>query len=65
MWFLVVSRFFVSLVHVNLDSHAYTGLITDTTYSPFTTVILPYHHMDTPDQKIEWNVYSTEESIAR
>ena len=42
-----------------------TGLITDTTYSPFTTVILPYHHMDTPDQKIEWNVYSTAESIAR
>jgi hypothetical protein len=45
--------------------HADTGLITDTTYSPFTTVILPYHHMDTPDQKIEWNVYSTAESIAR
>lgn len=37
------------------------GLITDTTFSPFTTVILPYHYMATPDQKIEWNVYSTSE----
>lgn len=40
------------------------GLITDTTFSPFTTVILPYHYMATPDQKIEWNVYTFDEGLA-
>lgn len=44
--------------------HTHTGLITDTTFSPFTTVILPYHYMATPDQKIEWNVYTFDEGLA-
>jgi hypothetical protein len=39
------------------------GLITDTTFSPFTTVILPYHHMDTPDQKIEWKYVRVNQTV--
>ena len=31
------------------------GLITDTTNSPFTTVILPYKYIANPDAKIKWN----------
>ena len=40
------------------------GLITDATNSPFTRNILPYVYMDSPDQKIKWNVYSFDEGMA-
>ncbi|MBV5332515.1 hypothetical protein JZU54_02890, partial [bacterium] len=40
------------------------GLITDATNSPFTKVILPYVYMESPDQKIKWNVYSFDEGMA-
>ena len=40
------------------------GLITDTTSSPFTTVILPYKYIANPDAKIKWNAYSYDEGLA-
>ena len=40
------------------------GLISDSTNSPFTTVILPYVHLEYPDHKIKWQVYSFDEGIA-
>jgi hypothetical protein len=40
------------------------GLITDATNSPFTSNILPYVYMESPDQKIKWNVYNFDEGIA-
>ena len=40
------------------------GLITDATNSPFTRNILPYVYMESPDQKIKWNVYSFDEGMA-
>ena len=40
------------------------GLITDATSSPFTRNILPYVYMDSPDQRIKWNVYSFDEGMA-
>ena len=40
------------------------GLITDTTNSPFTTVILPYKYIDNPDAKIKWNAWSFDEGLA-
>ena len=40
------------------------GLITDTTNSPFTTVILPYKYIPNPDAKIKWNAYSYDEGLA-
>lgn len=40
------------------------GLITDTTTSPFTTIILPYKHIDNVDGKIKWNVWSFDEGMA-
>jgi hypothetical protein len=40
------------------------GLITDTTNSPFTTVILPYKYLPNPDAKIKWNAYSYDEGLA-
>lgn len=40
------------------------GLITDATNSPFTSSILPYVYMESPDQKIKWNVYNFDEGIA-
>lgn len=40
------------------------GLITDTTNSPFTTVILPYKYIDQVDAKIKWNVWSFDEALA-
>ena len=40
------------------------GLITDATNSPFTRNILPYTYLDSPDQKIKWNVYSFDEGMA-
>lgn len=40
------------------------GLITDTTSSPFTTLILPYKHIDNVDGKIKWNVWSFDEGMA-
>jgi hypothetical protein len=40
------------------------GLITDATSSPFTRNILPYVYLDSPDQKIKWNVYSFDEGMA-
>ena len=40
------------------------GLITDTTNSPFTTVILPYKYIANPDAKIKWNAYSYDEGMA-
>jgi hypothetical protein len=40
------------------------GLITDATSSPFTRNILPYVYMESPDQKIKWNVYSFDEGMA-
>ena len=40
------------------------GLITDTTNSPFTTVILPYKYIENPDAKIKWNAWSYDEGLA-
>lgn len=40
------------------------GLITDATNSPFTRNILPYVYLESPDQKLKWNVYSFDEGIA-
>jgi hypothetical protein len=40
------------------------GLITDATSSPFTRNILPYVYLDSPDQKIKWNVYIFDEGMA-
>eukprot|EP00961_Rhodomonas_salina_P178151 2402635-Rhodomonas_salina.4 len=40
------------------------GLITDTKTSPFTSVILPYKHIDNVDGKIKWNVWSFDEGMA-
>ena len=40
------------------------GLITDTTNSPFTTVILPYKYLEHPDAKMKWNVWSFDEGLA-
>jgi len=40
------------------------GLITDTTNSPFTTVILPYKYIENPDAKIKWNAWSFDEGLA-
>ena len=40
------------------------GLITDTTNSPFTTVILPYVYLEHPDAKIKWNVWAFDEGMA-
>jgi hypothetical protein len=40
------------------------GLITDTTNSPFTTVILPYCYINNPDAKFTWNKYSFDEGLA-
>ena len=40
------------------------GLITDATNGPFTRNILPYTYLDSPDQKIKWNVYSFDEGMA-
>jgi hypothetical protein len=39
------------------------GLITDTTYSPFTSYILPYVYLEHPDAKIKWNVWSFDEGL--
>ena len=40
------------------------GLITDTTNSPFTTLILPYKYIENPDAKIKWNAWSYDEGLA-
>eukprot|EP00961_Rhodomonas_salina_P304951 3941793-Rhodomonas_salina.1 len=40
------------------------GLITDTTNSPYTTLILPYKFIDTPDGKFKWNVWNFDEGLA-
>lgn len=40
------------------------GLITDTTNSPYTTLILPYKYLDTPDAKFQWNVWNFDEGLA-
>eukprot|EP00961_Rhodomonas_salina_P253220 3422293-Rhodomonas_salina.1 len=40
------------------------GLITDTTNSPYTTLILPYRYIETPDAKFKWNVWSFDEGLA-
>jgi hypothetical protein len=40
------------------------GLITDTTNSPFTTIILPYKYIENPDAKIKWNSFSFDEGLA-
>ena len=40
------------------------GLITDTTSSPFTSVILPYKYIENPDAKMKWNVWSFDEGMA-
>lgn len=40
------------------------GLISDATDSPFTTVILPYKWLHTPDAKIKWNVFSYDAGLA-
>jgi len=37
------------------------GLITDATNSPFTTIILPYKYLSTPDARFTWNRYSFDE----
>jgi hypothetical protein len=40
------------------------GLITDATYSPFTSIILPYKYLPNPDAKFTWNRYSFDEGLA-
>ena len=40
------------------------GLITDTSSSPFTSIILPYKHIENVDGKIKWNVWSFDEGMA-
>ncbi len=40
------------------------GLISDTTNSPFTTIILPYKFLENPDAKFKWNVWSFDEGLA-
>ena len=40
------------------------GLITDTSNSPFTSIILPYKHIENVDGKIKWNVWSFDEGMA-
>ena len=40
------------------------GLITDTSNSPFTSIILPYKHIDNVDGKIKWNVFNFDEGMA-
>lgn len=40
------------------------GLITDTTSSPFTTLILPYKYIENVDQKIKWNAWSFDSGLA-
>lgn len=40
------------------------GLISDATDSPFTSAILPYQHVDNPDQKLSWDVWSYDEGLA-
>lgn len=40
------------------------GLIADATDSPFTTLILPYKWLETPDAKIVWNVFSYDSGMA-
>ena len=40
------------------------GLLTDSTNSPFTTIILPYKYIENPDAKIKWNSYSFDEGLA-
>jgi hypothetical protein len=40
------------------------GLITDPKNSPFTSIILPYVHLDNPDGKIAWSVYNYDEGLA-
>jgi hypothetical protein len=40
------------------------GLITDSTNSPFTTIILPYQRLNSPDAKFTWNRYSFDEGLA-
>jgi hypothetical protein len=40
------------------------GLITSPDNSPFTSLILPYVHLDSPDGKITWNVYNYDEGLA-
>lgn len=40
------------------------GLITDTTASPFTTVLLPYKYIENVDAKLKWNVWSFDEGMA-
>eukprot|EP00961_Rhodomonas_salina_P032364 436597-Rhodomonas_salina.1 len=40
------------------------GLITDTTNSPYTTLVLPYKYLETPDAKFKWNVWAFDEGLA-
>jgi hypothetical protein len=40
------------------------GFITDTTNSPYTTLILPYKYIETPDASFKWNVWSFDEGLA-
>jgi len=40
------------------------GLISQSTGSPFTSIILPYVHHDRPDNTIKWRVFSFDEGLA-
>jgi len=40
------------------------GLISNSTGSPFTSLILPYVHFDRPDNTIKWRVFSFDEGLA-
>jgi hypothetical protein len=40
------------------------GLISQSTGSPFTSLILPYVHFDRPDNTIKWRVFSFDEGLA-
>lgn len=40
------------------------GLITDVTNSPYTTLILPYKFLESPDGKLKWNVWTFDKGLA-
>jgi len=40
------------------------GLISNSTGSPFTSLILPYVHFDRPDNTIKWRVFAFDEGLA-
>ena len=40
------------------------GLISSSTGSPYTSLILPYYHFSSPDNKISWRTFAYDEGLA-